>query len=306
MAWWTTALMEAAPYIYSGVTGLLQGSRQSELTPQYALANSIAINQAGSANAKSVLAIGRLNSASQIAAAKATNMRIRELTKYNAEQTSFLGDYNAQVLENEALLVLESVGIDLRQLAREHERAAGDIKAAHGASGAIMGQDTAGVVMDDVRRQQELETFVVKRGADVRVTKLLDQAALSRYQGFQEANKITFEGALMEQSNIVNAGLSAFGTSAQARIDAVNIKNNAAIQASQMFQKGMLQSDQYAYAGSSAFWSGLFGASTSFASSYIDNKRKTQTYQGVTSLLGSESTTGFGDRTSVIGGMGGV
>jgi len=278
MAWWVGALIQAAPYIYSAIAGKNQGDNQSDITSTTALANSIAINAAGAANAKSVMAMAMLKANLGVAIAENQNVQVRALTDMNAERASFMGDYEASLLENEAALTVEAAGLDLKQLDRMHKQAIGDIKVNQAASGAIINQDTPADSINAAKEQQAMEEFIVRRGADIQYAKFMDAAALSRWEGNQEAQKITFEGRLLEQSNLTGAVVGGFGAIAQGTIDASAIKYNTTVAASQTMTTGLQKADAQSWAGSSAFWSGIFGAGTSIGSSYIKNKEKEDSY----------------------------
>lgn len=274
-AWWVSSAIQAAPYVYGAVTDYSSSSRQSDLDSEYALSNSIAYNQAGEFNAKSIMALGAINSQAEFASMTSENLNVKALSKYNSEKSILLGEYNAQLEEQEALLVLEQANLDLVQLRRAQESQIGQIKTSHGASGAIMNQDTSGAVIADAEEQAELEQFVVQRGADVQFGKLMDSAAQSRWQGYEQANQIILEAALVTSSNITNTAIGASTTQAQAYLDATMTKYNSGIQADQVFQSGMLSSDNNAYSANSSLWSGIFQAGSTIASGYIANKAAT-------------------------------
>jgi len=266
--------VQAAGYLYSAISGYSQGKAQSKLDAANALANSQAIAEAGRMNARSYLMMGAINAQLGMAGAAAENTRLRAINEENAKVRSFMGDYEGMLLDNEALLVMGAADVDLKQLGRRHAEALGDIIVDQASSGAIINQDTPGDVIESVQHQQEMEKFVIRRGADVQIAKLKDAAAMSRYTGNQEANNILFEGRLFEQSNIVNAALKGYGLNAQANIDASSVLYNSTVQASQTYTTGMQHSNQSSYAGTSAFWNGIFGAGSSLASSYVDSKKE--------------------------------
>lgn len=271
MAWWVSAAIKAAPYVYSAISGSQSSSQQADYDSEYALANSIAINQTARNNAQSILSVAKVNNAAQMASVEATNTRLRIIDERNIEQTIFLSEYNAQLDEQEALLVFEQANVDMKQLRREHGRQLGGIRASHGASGAMMDSGTTRLVVEDTERQQKYEEFIVQRGADVKFKKLLDSAALSRSTGYMEAGRIEIEGKLLESNNVLNARLGTIQTSAQSVIDATAVRNNGAVQSSQVLQQGMLSSDKNNYAASSSFWSGMFNTGASLLSSYLES-----------------------------------
>lgn len=274
MTWWVDAIVTAVPYIYKGITGSKTASDQSDATANTALANAIAINSAAQVNANSILSMAKINEMNALASAKAENDNTSLITSYNVKSTLFLSEYEATLLDNEALLTAESANLDIKQLAINQAQAIGDMKVSHGASGAIMGQDSSKQSIDSALQQQEFERFVVRRGADIQIGKLQDAAAISRWQGQQTAGKIALEGQIIENNNTTGALLKNLNTAAQAGIDADSIMKNAAIQSGQTITTGNQVATYQSGVANSALYSGIFGAGTSVASSYIQEKAK--------------------------------
>lgn len=285
MAWWVGAAIQAAPFVYNAIVGSSTQKEQANLNSEYALANSIAINQAGEVNASSILAMGSFNSSAALATARVENTKIQAVTDYNSGRTMAIADYNSQLLEQDALLVLEQSDLDIQQLKRQHEKALGRVEVSYAASGAIAGQDSAKLAVQDAKEQMDTEQMVVRRGADVQYRKLLNQAALSRFAGLEEANKMQLEARLLASTSSTNAALKAAGISTQAGIDANATTYNASVQASQALQSGMLASDKANDAADSAMWSNMFMAGTTLAGSYLDNKAKVDASNKLSSLL---------------------
>lgn len=270
-AWWVSAAVEAAPYVYSAFSSSSSRSNQAGLDADYAMSNSLVTRQAGAANANSIMAVAGVNAKLALASAQSNNLKLKAVTEYNSEKSILLGEYNAQLQEQEALLVLEKANLDLVQLRKQQERQIGNIAVAHGASGAIMNQDTPGMVIADAETQAEDERFIVQRGADVQFSKLMDSAAQSRWAGYEQANKMIMENNLIMSNNDTNAKLSAIGTTTQGYMDASTTKYNAGVKADQVFQNGMLSSNSNNYMGSQALWSNMFMAGSSLVSSYLES-----------------------------------
>ena len=285
MYWWIPAALQAGGMLYSAVSSSNRYAEQSSLDREYALANSLSIRESGKATAAGIGVIGEMNANAILLSAKVENASLEVITDYNSERSILLGEYNAGLLEEEALLVMEQNDIDIAQLKRQHDRTLGQIKAAHGASGAIMGQDTPGAVVEDAQRQMKTEQMIVRRGADVQFSKLMDKAALSRWQGYEEAVKMQLESKLTQLTSSTNAGLRALGVTTQSAVDRATTTYNASIKADQVFQQGMLSSDNNSAASSSALWGGVFNAATTLASGYYSNKAKQEQMGQIQSLL---------------------
>lgn len=298
MAWGMEAVLLAAPYVYSGVTGLISGSKQADNYSAYSIYNAQAISDAGDASVNSLLATGEIKSAMKLAAAKSNIKSRAAINKYNADQSFLIGQVNSGLLEQEARLVWEQAGLDIQQLDKSFASTIGRMRVNHGASGAIMDQDASLQAQDAAQDVHEMQKFIVRRGADIRAGKLLNQAAISEWRGTQEANRIVFEGALLGQSEMTNASVSAYGDVVQAFMDASMVDYNTNVKTFQTLALGSQQSANASTQGTSSFVSGLFGAATSVGATYLRNKIPVTSDD---SLLVS-----FGDRTSVPGGMGGV
>ena len=272
MSGWVELIIEALPYVYSAVSGYSQNKTQSNMEADAALANSLAIRNSGDANVNAIMTLGSVNARLAMEAAKMENANRQALIDSNIRSKLFLSNYEATLLENEALLIGEAVDLDIKQLERKHEKAIGAMRTNQAASGAIIDQDSPAQAVADAREQQELEKFIIRRGGDIQMQKLLDKAAYGRWEAGLEANTMAFEGRLLQSSNITGAFLRGFGITSQAMIDAGVTGYNASIGANQAFTTGMQKSDAYDSAASSAFWSGIFGAGTSAAKNYIDIK----------------------------------
>lgn len=284
-SWWVGALIQAAPYVYSAVTSSSTYSEQSDTDAEYASLNALAISSAGEVNAEAITAIGEANATATILAAETSNVGTQAIADYNSDQAMFLADYNATLLEQEALIVLEEADLELSQLKTQQQYDMGAVKVAHGASGAIMDQDTSAAVTEALAWEQELDEFIVRRGADVEYANLMDEAAMSRWSGLEEATQIQLESALIQSSTTANAVLSASTTITQAEIDAEVTEYNADVSADSTYQSGMLSSETNDYSSDSSFWSGLFSASTTLASSYLKSQATSEESSALTSLL---------------------
>jgi hypothetical protein len=272
MAGWVELVIEALPYVYGAVSSYTQNKTQSKMEADAALSNSLAIRNSGDANVNAILAIGGINAKMAMAAAGAENQNRRALIDSNIRSKLFLSNYESTLLENEALLIGEAVELDVKQLERKHAKAIGSMRTSQAASGAIIDQDSPAQAVADAREQQELEKFIIRRGGDIQMQKLMDKAAFGRWEAGLEANSMAVEGRILETSNITGAFLRGFGITSQASIDAQVTGYNSGINAGQAYNTGMQKSDAYSNTAASSFWSGMFGAGTSAAKNYVKMK----------------------------------
>lgn len=280
---WVSLILEVVPIVYGAVSNYNTSKAQSEMDADSALANSIAIKNAGAYNAKALQTIAAINSSIGIAGAQIENASNRAITEMNIDNKLFLSNYEASLLENEAMLIGEAAELDLKQLERKHVQAIGEMRTTQAASGAIIDQDTPALAVEDAKEQQELERFIVRRGADIQMAKLMDRAAFGRWEAALEANSMATSGRLLETTNIAGAFLKGFGISTQAGLDAGSVLYNSGVSSGQAYTTGMQKSDASANQASTSFWNGVFGAGSSVAKNYVNTKKENDV--GNSSLL---------------------
>jgi len=296
MSGWVEVVLEVLPYVYSAYSGYTKNKEQSEMEAESALANSMAIKSSGAYNAKSFLAMSALNSQLGMLGAEAENMRIRAITDNNIKTKLFLTNYESSLLENEAMLVGEAAELDLKQLQRKHNQAIGDMRTSQASSGAIIDQDSPAIAVEDAKQQQELERFIIRRGADIQMAKLMDKAAYGRWEAGLEATSMAMEGRLLENSNIVGGMLKGFGMSAQGSIDAGAMLYNSGINANQAMITGQQKSDAYDSQASTSFWNGVFGAGTTVGKNYVKSKEEDDSTTNDSLLVEGNSTDPYANQ----------
>lgn len=274
--------------VLGGALGYFSGDDGSgdQLNSIYSQYNAIQQQRAGQINANAIRGAANANAALIMGAAGFNIENQFRLDKYNADLKSFLGDYNAGLLENEAALTWEAAELELDQMENVFEREFGRMKTGYGASGVMMNQDTPLVAQIDATTQYEMDVMIVRHGADIRSKKLLDSAARSRWEGNMAAASIMFEGKMNAAGMAGNAQVQAAGVLTQGGINADMMAYNASVGANQTSMAGIFQHDLYTSKDNQAFATGLFQAGTSAASSYYNSKTPK-----INSTRGSGSST---------------
>jgi hypothetical protein len=121
-----------------------------------------------------------------VAATVATTAISAYSSYQQGQQAEKAGKYNAQVAENQAIMVRQAAGVREEQHRARVRALAGQQRAGVGASGV----EEAGsplLVMADTLQQAELDAQRIRYGGEVSATGYESQARLQRYQGGQYA-----------------------------------------------------------------------------------------------------------------------
>lgn len=254
MAWWFIAASLAS--------SLLSNNSSGDTDRSYANYNAGKTLEAGGANAYSTRAVAGLNSQMSLLAGQTEANSLILMADYNSAVKSLLGDKNAQILENEANIVWQQAGLDVKQLEDTFSRQKGEMQVGYAASGVIMNQDSPLDAVVDAQTKHEMDVFVVKHGADIQANKLLDAAARSRWEGNMEAQSIAFEGRMNAIRAVGNATLRSLGYQAQGAIDAESILYNASVDSDRIKHGGYAQGDYADSKADSDMWSGIFNTAS--------------------------------------------
>jgi len=258
--------------IVGGVVGFVGGlfggdDGSSARTAQaYANYNARQVINAGYVNARNISAVSQAMVNMTMANAAFGVEMNAEVSAHNAELKSFLGDYNASLLEDQARQVWEASDLDITQMDNVFSRQLGNMKVGYGKSGVMMNQDSPLVAQIDAETQHQLDVMVVQHGADLKAHKLLDAAAMSRWEGNMAAATIMFEGRMNAMSNYGNALMSAAGTTIQGNINSQMSMYNATVQGNQIGMGGNAAYATYQSQDAQAFTSGVMQGVTKVAS----------------------------------------
>jgi len=272
-----TAIGAVVGLVVGGVAGYFSsddgsGAKMQSIYSQY---NAIQTARAGAANARARAAVAGLNADMTLMGTTFNITQQLQFDKYNAQLKSFLGDYNADLLENEAARVWEAADLELLQRGQVFSREFGQMKTGYGASGVMMNSDSPLLAQIDATTQHEMDVMVVKYNADIQAKKILDAAAQSRWEGNMAAQSIIYEGGMNAATTYGNAILSATGTRLQGGIDSAMTLYNSQVNANQILMGGNNAISDWQSKDNQAMASGLFQAGTTVANAYANYKTPT-------------------------------
>lgn len=258
--------------IVGGVVGLVGGyssgdnGSAAKTAQAYANYNAQQVINAGYVNARNISAVSQATVDMTLANADFGVEMNAKVAQHNAELKSFLGDYNASLLEDQARQVWEASDLDITQMNNVFSRQLGNMKVGYGKSGVMMNQDSPLTAQIDAETQHQLDVMVVQHGADLKAHKLLDSAAMSRWEGNMAAATIMFEGRMNALSNYGNALMSAAGTTIQGNVNSQMSMYNATVQGNQIGMGGNAAHAAYQAQDAQALTSGTMQGVTKAAS----------------------------------------
>jgi hypothetical protein len=220
----------------------------------------------GKWNADSIIDMARLNMEVGTFASSLEVNEIMALAEYNADLRLMTSEYDAKLLEQDANLIYQTLGLNEYLLETEVNKIVASSQARFAANGLVVNEGTAADVTIDQRTQEAMQKFIYRLNADNNAKRILNEAALTRWNGEVEAETIMWE-AKINASDVINDRLfENLGTYSQAAYDASNEIMNANLRAQGILDESVAQAGSYSNAASSAIWSGLFGAGVTAAS----------------------------------------
>ena len=272
MAAWVIPAVMAGISLIQGLSGSAQAKRNAELAMEWGEYNAAQARRYADFNARSILAVSSINSQmvgfeSEMNAAITT-----EIAKYNAALRVQTAEYNAQLLEREAELVWNQQELDQAIWKRESERAMKQTRAKFGSSGIEVNVGSPIDYMVDQSTQAKLESFIIRHNADIQMGKLLDAAALGRWEGEREAANMVFQAQLENLSLTTTAALKQNQINVQGAYDAVMARYSGEMQANQILFEAQWQAAEYTMSGMNSLLAGLFQGGSWAAKSYESYK----------------------------------
>ena len=262
------------PAVMAGVS-LLQGAASSRQARQYADAarawgeyNAAQARKYADFNARSILAVADLNSQMVGLEASMNSTITTEIAKYNAAIRVQAAEYNAQLLEKEAELVWQQQELDQMIWQRESERTMKQTRAKFGSAGIEVNVGSPVDYMVDQATQAKLESFVIRHNADIQMGKLLDAAALGRWEGEQEAAALIYQAQLENLSLTTTASMQMNAINVQGAYDAIMARYSGEMQANEILFNAEWQASEYRAAATNSLLGGLFSGASWASRSY--------------------------------------
>lgn len=266
MAWPFIAM--AALSAVQGFAGNAQAEQNADAAEAWGIYNASIAKKFADFNADSIERLAAVNSALVMQGAETNALVVEALAQYNATLRVQTAEYDAQLLEKEAALVWEAQELDQEILAREAEIRQKTARATFASSGVEINTGSPVEYTVDQATQANLEAFVIRHNADVQMGKLLDAAALSRWQGEAEAAAMIYEAQLEGLSIRSQGALDATQINVQGAYDAVLTRFSGTIRAEQIISESQWEASQYRNSGNQSLLAGLFQGASWASKSY--------------------------------------
>lgn len=248
--------------LLQGSVGYDAGKRNAKAMRSWGAYNAAQARRFSEFNADSIRALADINIA-LLETSTEINVNITEaLAQYNATLRVQASEYNAQLLEKEAELVWQAQELDQALFQRQADILKKDTRAKFAASGVEINTGSPVEFMVDQSTQLYLESFIIRHNAEIQMGKLLDAAALGRWQGEAEAAALLFEGSMQSLSIETQKDIQVSNLSAQAAYDVAMERFSGSIRSYQILSDAKWKASQYEQEGIMSLISGLFqGAS---------------------------------------------
>jgi hypothetical protein len=267
MVWGMGALTIGA-MIYQAGTSYAANKKNARLSSEWAQYNAAVAQGVGRANAQAANDFAAINAAMVMMGAQTEAAVMTKMAEYNAGIRLQVAEYNARMIEKEIPLIWDQANLDIFNLGQEMDQIVGSNRAMYGASGVRLDEGTPLDVEISNRTQEAMEVTIIRHNADVAAARLVDQAALSRWEGTVEAGQIMYEGRMSGALSLARGTLQAGGILAQGSYDSAMLKYNAAVNSRQITMGGRIKAADYRAAGDRALVDGFFKAVSKGAQTY--------------------------------------
>lgn len=263
--WWIVpAAISAVSAIYSSSQASAGSAAQSRMNTF----NAHMRHRVESRNIMLNMALGRMNSHMARMVGEAQAQAIEKTSAFNIDIIEEAHDYNDLLLEEEERLLWERTGLDLKLLAQQRRAERGQIVAAQGASGTVIGEGSNAQVVIDQKAQEALDRFIIEHGADIQAAKIQNARAQGEWQAEMQIKKIEWEAEMGATLTRFNANIQSLSTGASSILGAMGDSYSSQMS----LRAGLYGADFQASAGSRAATSmlvtGLFSAASQAVSGY--------------------------------------
>jgi len=266
------AIIAIAGAVYSGVQANNTEKANANAAEWAAFTNSRNNLTMGIRNANAITKAAMISMASNRAMSFLGAQQDWDIARYNADLKMLVGDYNADILDNEAVTIWEKAGLDVQQIEDESARTKGHILASYGASGAqINATDSVADAMIDESTRSAMNVFIVRHSADIQAQKVHNEAARSRWDGYMAAKQILYEGNLRASGTLIEGGIRNESRMAQAMIDSSATFENSKMGSLSIVNTGNADAQSYRNKGTTAMNNGLFTAAAQSANLYTSS-----------------------------------
>lgn len=273
---WPLVVATVASAIFQGISSSNAAKSQAEVAAATAAKNAQLALDAGKWNYDSILNAAGIQMQLGNLSAEVTVNTIMATAEYNADLRIQTAEYNALLLEKEAEEVYQTFELDSLLLEQQMDQVVGDQQAQFAANGIVLGEGSAFNAMVDTRTQEALQRFVLRTNAYNNATSILNEAAITRWNGQAEAASIMYDAKVQSYTTLSSQLIENMGTYAQALYDATSAQYNANLQAQQILAGGGSTVTSLNNAASQAVWTGLANAVSSGVSTYSKTSTTSQ------------------------------
>jgi len=270
MAWAMVAA--AAVSAVGSIVSSNSASAQNETQSEWNTYNAQMGYNTAISNIQSQRALGLFNAQLQLQAAEYNSEAILDMAEYNSEQIQVTMDYNNLLLEEEEVLLWESMGLDLQLLEAQRLQERGEIVATQGSSGTTIGVGSNKEVVIAQKAEEAMDAFVIRHNADIGAADIQNAMAQNIWEGKAQIQKTMYEGQVNAATTMNNARLSAVGTMVETEISASAAKKTAEYELSAGLSGASQTYSANEATNSNNLTNGLFSAAGSAVSSYYGSK----------------------------------
>ena len=290
-AWVAPAIMGAMA-IGQGVSQYRTEKDNAEYAEEWADYNAAIARRNADFNATAIDDLAKINADFQLMAGDTEATIADNLSAYNAALRLQASEFNALLLEQDALYTWEAQKLDQLLFQQQVDQLIAASQNAYAGAGVEISSGTPLDLMVDQKTQAKLQSFIIRHNAHIQVSKILDAAAMSRWEGEAETAAILYQGDMAALSARTNSILGATNTTTQAAYDALVTRYTGEVNADQAERQGDYAKRTYDQRATNSLVSGLFNAGSYGAKAYkqysIDNM-KVDTYNPPTLLSGTKT-----------------
>lgn len=147
--------------------------------------------------------------------------RLKSTAEFNSATILSVASFNNSLLDREEELMWEGLDLDLSVLHAERAREKGEIIAAQAASGTVIGEGSNADVVAAQMTQEALDASVLRHGANIQASRLLNSKLMNNYNANMEYQKIMWEAQMGSYVSQSNTNLQAMGMITEGVISAM-------------------------------------------------------------------------------------
>jgi hypothetical protein len=191
---------------------------------------------------------------------------------YNKSLIRDTAVYNDLLYEQDIEDLWTQHGLDVEVLTLQRARERGEMVANQSAPGTTIGEGSNADVVVDQMAQENLDKFILKTGADIQASKIMNARAQSLYEAEQAVKKISYEGRIRRIETEVSTALRSTSIVAESTLNLLAGSQSALGRLNSGLSGASVQAASNAAQIRSDFTSGMIGAVGKGVSTYAAGK----------------------------------